>query len=129
MRSLRNNIQLVQEFLKSPFLFLYFSYYTLMTWWCYLKYCYVCRWYYSLLKRDQACHLWQQLELASKHKSDLQGTGLGRKWLIDFNAEKPQLVSFDWPNSTGAIDVKMDGSVREKSSFEMLVLTFSSKLD
>ena len=86
-------------------------------------------WYYSLLKRDQACNLWQQLELSSKHESDLQDTGLGRKWLIDFNAEKPQLVSFDWPNNTGAIDVKMDGFFREKSSFEMLVLTFSSKLD
>ena len=31
---------------------------------------------------------------------------------------------------TGAIDVKMDGSViEEKSSFEMLGLTFSSKFD
>ena len=33
-------------------------------------------------------------------------------------------------DSTGAIDVKMDGSVlEEKSSFKMLGLTFSSKLD
>ena len=33
-------------------------------------------------------------------------------------------------NTTGAIDVKMDGSVlEEKSSFKMLGLTFSSKLD
>ena len=56
--------------------------------------------------------------------------GLGRKWLIDFNAGKTQLVSFDPPNKTGAIDVKMDGSVlEEKSSFKMLGLTFSSKLD
>ena len=40
------------------------------------------------------------------------------------------LVSFDWSNNTGAIDVKMDGSVlEEKSSFKMLGLTFSSKLD
>ena len=37
---------------------------------------------------------------------------------------------FDLSNNTGAIDVKMDGSVlEEKSSFKMLVLTFSSKLD
>ena len=43
----------------------------------------------------------------------------GRKWLVDFNAGKTQLVSFDWSNNTnGAIDVKMDGSVlEEKSSF------------
>ena len=46
------------------------------------------------------------------------------------NAGKTQLVLFDWCNNTGAIDVKMDGSVlEEKSSFEMLGLTFSSKLD
>ena len=54
----------------------------------------------------------------------------GRKWLVDFNAGKTQLVSFDRSNNTGAIDVKMDGSVLEKkSSFKMLRLTFSSKLD
>ena len=53
-----------------------------------------------------------------------------RIWLVDFNAEKTQLVSFDPSNSTGAIDVKMDGStLEEKSSFKMLGLTFSSKLD
>ena len=53
----------------------------------------------------------------------------GRKWLlVDLNAEKTQLVSFDCSKNTGAIDVKMDGSVlQEKLSFEMLVL--SSKLD
>ena len=56
--------------------------------------------------------------------------GWGMKWLVDFNAEKIQLVSFDQSNNTGAIDVKMDGSViEEKSSFKMLKLTFSSKLD
>ena len=52
---------------------------------------------------------------------------LGRKWLVDFNAGKTQLVSFDWSNTTGAIDVKMDGSVLEKkkSSFRMLLLTLA----
>ena len=54
----------------------------------------------------------------------------GRKWLFDFNAGKTQPVLFDGPNNTGAIDVKMNGSVlEEKSSFKMLGLTFSSKLD
>ena len=54
----------------------------------------------------------------------------GRKWLVDFNAGKTQLVSFDWFNKTGVIDVKMDGSVlEEKSSFKILVLTFSFKSD
>ena len=54
----------------------------------------------------------------------------GTKWLVDFNAGKTQLASFDWSNNNGSIDVKMDGSVlEEKSSFKMLGLTFSSKLD
>ena len=38
----------------------------------------------------------------------------GRKWFVDFNAEKTQLVSFDRSNNTGAIDVTMDGSVLEE---------------
>ena len=54
---------------------------------------------------------------------------LGRKWLVDFNPGKTQLVSFNQSNNTGSVDVKNDGSVlEEKSSFKMLGLTFSSKL-
>ena len=53
----------------------------------------------------------------------------GKKWLVDFNAGKTELVSFDWSNNTGSINMKMDGSVlEEKLSFKMLGLTFSSKL-
>ena len=53
-----------------------------------------------------------------------------RKWLVDFNAETTLLVSSDQSNNTGAIDVKMDEFVLvEKSSFQTLGLTFSSKLD
>ena len=36
-----------------------------------------------------------------------------RKWIVDFNAEKIQLVSFDRSNNTGVIDMKMNGSVLE----------------
>ena len=40
------------------------------------------------------------------------------------------LVLFDWPNNTGAVNVKTDGYIlEEKSSFEKLGLTFSSQLD
>ena len=69
--------------------------------------------------------------MASELESDLQDTvDWGKKWLVDFNAGKTQLVSFDRSNNNGSIDVKMDGSVlEEKSSFKMLGLTFSSKLD
>ena len=82
-------------------------------------------------KCDQASDLWQQLELASQLESDLRDTvEWGKKWLVDINAGKTQLVSFDQSNNNGSIDVKMDGSVfEEKSSFKMLGLTFSSKLD
>ena len=81
-------------------------------------------------KCDQASDLWQQLELASELESGLRDTvNWGRKWFVDF-AEKTQLVSFDQSQNTGAIDVKMDGSVlEEETSFKMLGLTFSSKLD
>ena len=54
----------------------------------------------------------------------------GKKWLVDFNSEKTQLVSFDRSSNNGSIAVKMGGSILgEKSSFKMLGLTFSSKLD
>ena len=69
--------------------------------------------------------------MASELELDLQDfVDWGRKWLADFNAGTTQLVLFDQSNNTGAIDVKMDGSVlEENSSFKMLGLTFSSKLD
>ena len=52
----------------------------------------------------------------------------GRKWLVDFNADKIQ--RFDRSNNIGVFDVKMDGSVLEKnSSFKMLGLTCSTKSD
>ena len=54
----------------------------------------------------------------------------GKNSLVNFNAGKTQLVLFDWSNNIGSTDVKMDGSIlEEKSSFKMLGLTFSSKLD
>ena len=123
---------LMLEFLRGPFLVLNFSYCGLMT-----LHHVVCdtaihaddATLYS--KCDQASNMWQQLELTSELKSDLRDTvDWGRKWLVNFNAGKNQLVWFDQSNNTGATDVKMDGSVlEEKSSFKMLGLTFSSKLN
>ena len=53
-----------------------------------------------------------------------------RKWLVDFNAGKTQLLSFNWSDNIGAIDVKIDGSdLEEKTIFKVMGLTFSSKLD
>ena len=52
-----------------------------------------------------------------------------RKWLVDFNAGKTQLVLVDQSTKIVAIDVKMDGSVlEERSSFKMLELSLLSKL-
>ena len=73
-------------------------------------------------KCDKASDLWQQLELASELESDLRDTvDWGKKWLVDFNTGKTQLVSLDCSNNNGSIDVKMDGSLmEEKPSFKML---------
>ena len=38
----------------------------------------------------------------------------GRKLLVDYKAGTIQLVSFDWSNNTGAIDVTIDVSVLEE---------------
>ena len=65
----------------------------------------------------QTSDFWQLRELAS--------SGL----LISV-LEIPRLVSFDWSDSSGAIDVKMGGSALEKkSSFKMLGLSLLFKFD
>ena len=46
----------------------------------------------------------------------------GRKWIVNFNARKSQLVSFDCLDNS-------DGILDEELSFEMLALCFPSKLD
>ena len=68
-------------------------------------------------KCHQASDLWQQLELASELEFDLRETvDRDKKWLVDLNTGKTLLVSFDWSNNTGSIDVKMDGPVLEEKS-------------
>ena len=99
------------------------------TWLSYAEACYADDTLYS--KYDQASGLWKQHELASELKSDLRDTvDWGKKWLVDFNAGKTQLFLFELSNDTGSIDLKMDGSLLEEiSTFKMLGLTFSSKLN
>ena len=57
--------------------------------------------------------------MASELESDLRDTVVwGKEWLVDFNAGKTQLVSFDQSKNNGSIDGKMDESVlEEKSSY------------
>ena len=68
--------------------------------------------------------------MASKLESDLRDTvAWGKNRLVGFNAGKTQLVLFDRSNNTDAVDV-MGGSVfQEKSSFKIMGLTFSFKLN
>ena len=78
-------------------------------------------------KCDHASDLWQQLELAPELESDPWDTlDWSRKYLVDFNAGKTQLVLFDQSNNnTGAINVKMGASVLvDVSCFKILGLTF-----
>ena len=35
----------------------------------------------------------------------------GKKWLVDFNAGKTQLVSFNRSNNSGSVDVKIVGCI------------------
>ena len=57
-----------------------------------------------LSKCDQVSDLWQQLELASELESDLQDTvDWGKKWLVNFNAGKTQLVLFNQSNNYSTI--------------------------
>ena len=86
--SLHKNMQLMLDFLKAPFLVLHFFLH------------FFCNTYAdgttTSCKSGQAFDLWQQLELASELESDLRETvDWGRKWLVDFNTGKTQLVSFD----------------------------------
>ena len=75
MANLHNNIQLMQEFLKAPFLVLHFSYNTLMTFLMMVSVILLSMLMILLCsKSDLASDLWQQLELASKLESDLWDT-------------------------------------------------------
>ena len=48
-------------------------------------------------KCDPMSDPWQRLEFTSELKFDLRDTvDWGKKWLFDSNAEKTQLVLFDW---------------------------------
>ena len=122
MPSLHKNIQLMLKFLKALFFVLHFSYYTLMI--------------FLMLSVILLPMLMILVSILSVIRHLICGNNLnwflnlnliyqtldwGKKWL-------DQLVLFDRSNNTGSIDVKMDGSLEEKSSFKMLGLTFSCKL-
>ena len=119
------------EFLKAPFLVLYFSYYTLMTFLTMLSVIVLS----MLMILPTILSLIRHL-ICGNNLNWLLNLNLvwsmnwGKKWLVDLNAGKTQLVSFHLSNIIGSIDVKIDGSLLyEKLSFKILGLTFLSKLD
>ena len=133
MESLLKNIQLMREFLKAPFLVLHFSYYTLMI-------------FLMMLSVILQSMLMVILSILSAIGHLIYGNNLN--WLLHLNliyetqrtgVRSGLLISMlgklNWFRLTGlikngSIDVKMGGSIlEEKSSFKMLGLTFSSKLD
>lgn len=73
-------------------------------------------------KRNHASDSWQQRELACQLNYDLRGTLVwSRKWLVNFNSGKTQLVIFDHLNTYGAIHViRFESVFGEKSSLKIL---------
>ena len=118
------------ELLKAPFLLINFSYYTLVSPFL-ITLSAMTMILHSTRKCAQVSDLQQQLEVVWDPKPDLwDSVAWGRKWIVHFSAGKTQLVSFDQSNNSGAIDLKINGSAfEESSSFKMLWLSFSYKLD
>ena len=118
------------DFLKAPFLVLHISYYTLMI---FLMLSVILLSMLILLSilcliRHVICGNNLNWLLNLNLIYEILWTGAGSGMLISMLEKR--LILFDRFNYTGAIDVKMSGSVlKEKSSFMMLGLTFSSKLD
>ena len=114
MRGLRKNIQLMLEFLKVPILVLHFPYYTLMTFLKIFAIILLSLLMILLSALNVIRHLIYgnnfnsllNLNLAYERLWNGAGSGLLILMLV-----KTQLVSFDRSNNTGAIDVKIDGSV------------------
>ena len=129
MGNVHKNIQLMLEFLKATFLAPHFSYYSLMTSLMMLFVLFLS----MLMIIPSTLNVIRHL-ICGNNENWLLNLNLifetlwGRCALLISMLEKLNL--FDWSNNTDAIDVKMDWSVLdEKSSFKVLELTFSSKLD
>ena len=109
MGNLHRNIQLITKFLKAPFLVLQFSHYTLMS---FLMMCSVILLSMLILfsPRSVTRHLvcGNNQNWDSELESDLRDTvDCDRKWLVDFNVRKTQLLLFGQSNNTCAIHVKI----------------------
>ena len=79
---------------------------------------------------DKVSDEFERLCMSGDLEGDLRDVvDWGKRWLVSFNAKKTQLISFDNSNSDH-LDIKMGASLLdEKSSFKMLGLSFTSKLE
>ena len=119
MESLHSNIQLMTDTLKAPFLVLHFLYYALMTFLMMLSVILLFMLIILLYTLSLIMHLifgnkWSWLLNLNLICETLKWD---RKWLVNFNTEKSQLISFDQSNNTGAIDVKVRVSSQGKIIF------------
>ena len=125
MESLHRNMELLLEFLKTPFLVPHFSYNTLMT-------------FLTMLSVILLSMLMILFSILSVIRYLICDSNLN--WILNLNLiyktlstgvrSETQLVLFDRSNNNVSIDVKVNGSVlEEKSSFKMLGLALFSKLD
>ena len=116
MGSLYKNIKLMLQF-QDPFLVLYFSYYTLIMFLIMLSVILLSILMILLSALNVIRHLIcgnnfnSLLNLNLAYERLWTGAGSG---LLILMLVKTQLVSFDRSNNTGAIDVKIDGSVLEE---------------
>ena len=58
--------------------------------------------------------------------SSTRHCGLDRNWLVDFNAGNTQPVSFDPSNNTGAVHMKIDGSVLNGYTYCKIIFLLKS---
>ena len=131
--SLHKNILLMLKFLKAPFLVLHFSCYTLMAFLMMLSVILLSMLMILRFILSMIMHLICGNDLNWLLNSNLiyktLWTGV-RSGLLISVLGKLSWFRFTSLKNNGSTDVKMDESVlEEKSSFKMLDLTFSSKLD
>ena len=114
MESLSKSIQLILEFLKAPFLVLFYS--------TSLKIFYA-RLLFLLMIIPSTLSMRKYL-ICVNNQSWLLGLNLtyetvdcGKKWLVNLRAGKTQFASFDWSSSSCAFDVKMEETVLQEKSF------------
>ena len=102
------------EFVKAQFFVLHFSFYTLMTFLMMLSVILLSMLIILLCTLSVIRHLICGNNCNWLLNLTYITLDWGRKLLVDFNAGKTQLVSFEQSKNTGSIDVKMDGSCLEE---------------